>query len=364
MLKRSCIYISKDLLKRGISLLFLISFVFVFLFVLGNVPAAEGQNSPRNYGELLSKAQAAGSVRIIVKLDMPFASEGVLSTSRAAVDQQQSRISRVQDELHESLSQHNATGIKRYKYIPYTAMEVDPAALTALSSHPLVISFEEDTPVPPTLTQSVPLIKADQAWVSGYTGSGWTVAILDTGVDKSHSFFSGGKVAAEACFSTISASSTSFCPNGLSSQTGSGAGVNCSETINGCSHGTQVAGIVAGKADSINGVAKDANIIAIQVFSKVTGTKCTDYNLTSPCALSYTSAQDAALEYVYSLRTTYNIAAVNMSLGGGRYYSHCDSERSSTKAAIDNLRSAGIATIIPSGNDYYCDSLSGGNHKI
>ena len=253
-------------------------------------------------------------------------------------------------------------------------MEVDATALTALIANPLVASIGEDKPVPPTLTQSVPLIKADQAWTAGYTGSGWTVAILDTGVDKTHSFIGAGKVVAEACFSTTSSSdhSTTVCPNGLSSQTGSGAGVNCvgqyGTAIYGCDHGTHVAGIAAGKdgiysGNPINGVAKDANIIAIQIFSRFTGTDCTDSGYSSPCAYSWTSDQDLALEHVYALRTTYNIAAVNMSIGGGRYYSNCDVDSGSTKAAIDTLRAVGIATVISSGNGDpttgigYCDSI-------
>ena len=46
--------------------------------------------------------------------------------------------------------------------------------------------------------------------------------------------------------------------------------------------------------------------------------------------------------------TTYNIDAVNMSLGGGQYSSHCDTD--SRKQIIDLLRGAGIATVISAGN--------------
>jgi hypothetical protein len=44
---------------------------------------------------------------------------------------------------------------------------------------------------------------------------------LDTGVDKTHPFLS-GKVVAEACFSN-----NGNCPNGKTTQIGSGAGVPC-----------------------------------------------------------------------------------------------------------------------------------------
>ena len=47
---------------------------------------------------------------------------------------------------------------------------------------------------------------------------------------------------------------------------------------------------------------------------------------------------------------------MNLSLGGGKYSANCDSEPE--KPAIDNLRSAGIATVVASGNDGYRDSIS------
>jgi subtilisin family serine protease len=101
-----------------------------------------------------------------------------------------------------------------------------------------------------------------------------------------------------------------------------------------------VSGIVAGKSDTASGVAKEANLIAVQVFSRVgTGVG------------SYSSDQILGLQRVYALRGNYAIDAVNMSIGGGSYSANCDSSQSATKAAIDNLRSVGIATVIASGND-------------
>ena len=43
----------------------------------------------------------------------------------------------------------------------------------------------------PTLAESVPLIGGPAAWAAGYTGAGWTVAVLDTGIDKTHPFLAG-----------------------------------------------------------------------------------------------------------------------------------------------------------------------------
>ena len=102
----------------------------------------------QDYGPLLARAQAAGSIRIIVRLDTPFVADGLLSPEGAA--EQQSRISRMQEQLCAALTEYKVKGIKRSKYTPFMAMEVDSAALRALIAHPLVASIEADAPVPPT----------------------------------------------------------------------------------------------------------------------------------------------------------------------------------------------------------------------
>lgn len=317
-------------------------------------------NTP-SYDELIAKAQTKGMVRIIVGLNVPFQPEADVSRSQAI--QQRQRIARVQDELIQRMLSYNITFVKKLSIIPYVVLEVDALALQKLVSDPEVASIEEDAPIPPTLSDSIPLIGADTVWSFGYSGFGQTVAILDSGIDKTHPFLT-GKVVAEACYSTNSTlyNATTICPNGLEEQIGSGAGVNCSTLISGCNHGTHVAGIAVGKGANFSGVAKDATLIAIQVFSRfednAKSTPCADKQLSSPCVQSFTGDQLEALEWVYTLRNNYNIAAVNMSLGGEEYFSPCDSWFPSTKALIDNLRSVGIATVIASGNDSYTNAIS------
>ncbi len=102
----------------------------------------------QDYGKLLARAQETGRIRIIVKLNTSFVPEGQLS-AREALDQQ-ARISSTQDQLCADLAPYKATGIKKFKYSPHIAMEVDLTALKALMSHPLVLSLEEDAPSPPT----------------------------------------------------------------------------------------------------------------------------------------------------------------------------------------------------------------------
>ena len=314
---------------------------------------------------LRSKAASAGTTRVIVGTRVPFAAEGRMSAGD--VTKQRNEIAAAHSALLGKVPAlgHRPETIKRFTTIPFMALEVTAAELEQLAALTDVTSIEEDRLSAPDLAQSVPVIGGPTAWASGYTGLGQTVAILDTGVDKVHPFLS-GKVQSEACYSTTSAlgGATSICPGGVAASTASGSAMPYASGVcpaGACDHGTHVAGIAAGNGASLpgvgySGVAKDASIIAIQVFSKLTGAAC---GAATACAMSYDSDQIKALERVYALRTTYNIAAVNMSLGGGSYSSQsvCDLASSSQKAAIDNLRAVKIATVISSGNSGYSSSM-------
>lgn len=320
--------------------------------VLANRPAQAPPLSVPHFDDLQAGLQEKGNVQVIVRFSAAqvpqgFAAEGKLKNPKA-MEAQRAAIAHLQDVVANRLPQQSAAKAKRFKHIPFMAVEVDQQGFQDLLNSPEIDLVEMDVPVPPSLTQSIPLIGGDGSGLfSGYSGAGQAVAILDTGVETSHPFF-GGRVVEEACYSTtVSGQSTSVCPNGLNEQVGPGSGVNCSSGIIGCDHGTHVAGIAAGNGGSMTGVAKDADIIAIQVFANFGGS-----------AMSWSSDQIKALERVYALRDTYNIAAVNMSLGGGSYSSYCDDSRASLKTAIDNLRSVGIATVIATGNNGYTNSIS------
>ncbi|MBP6418324.1 MAG: S8 family serine peptidase, partial [Giesbergeria sp.] len=311
--------------------------------------------------ELSSAAQKNGSVRVIVGVRVAFAPEAKLAATIAA--QQRSEISSAQATVLSRLpaSVKPASTVRRFASIPYLAMSVTPQELQALQQMPEVTSIQEDRAVYPTLVDSVPFVGGTTVWSGGYSGAGQTVAVLDTGVDKTHPFLA-GKVVAEACFSSSYAAGglTSVCPGGVETSTAPGSGAPC-VGASGCSHGTHVAGIVAGNNGPSNapaGVAKDANIIAMQVFSIYNSKENCEDGI-APCTTSSFSDIIMALEQVYAWRNNYSIAAVNMSLGGGRYDSQstCDAENASVKAAIDNLRAVGIASVIASGNEGYTDSM-------
>jgi subtilisin family serine protease len=306
----------------------------------------------------LTESHAAGPLRVIVMIEV----------AEGGGPEQTEHIKRAA-----STVLAGTTGIARtvrtYDHFPFVAMEVaDKDGLMALGAMPEVRMVVPDrlnhlsenkkaetgTFTPQIYPQNVDRIGAQLAWNAGYTGAGWYVAIPDTGVLTTHELFAGKNIV-EACFS-----SANDCPNGQTTMFGRGAAQPFDNTFASYEHGTHVAGIAVGNSGKLFGVAKDASLIAIQVFSRFTApADCSP--LTPPCLASFDSDELAALDYIYSVRETYPIAAVNMSFGGDTFPSQslCDTSGNNPlyKIAIDNLRSAGIASVVASGNDGLCGSI-------
>ncbi|MFI1018748.1 S8 family serine peptidase [Streptomyces sp. NPDC020965] len=248
------------------------------------------------------------------------------------------------------------TTLQSFTTLPIVTLDVDRAGLDRLAAQPGVVSVTEDMAVPPTLNESVPRIGANKAHAAGRTGAGSAIAVLDTGVASGHPFLA-GRVVAEACFSTINPAkhATSLCPNGTPQQQGPGSadsGTGACATITNCDHGTHVAGIAAGGSAVAggpnSGVAPGADIVAIQVFSKIDSPEVCGPS--APCVMSFDSDQIAGLEKVLQLKQAGTpIVAANLSLGMGDHVTACDTDP--IKLAIDSLRAAGVATVIAAGNN-------------
>lgn len=321
---------------------------------------------------IAAAAQADGHVRVIVLLNAPNVANQARPNA-ATIASIKSRVAALQSSV---LAHHFGDAVNlrpgrgfvrhhtRFEITPGFVVNVDATELEALAADPAVKSITIDHLKRTKLLQSLPLIGQPTAYTNGATGAGWAVAVLDTGVQANHEFLS-GKVVAEACFSNAAGNGggVSLCPNGLSSQTGAGAAdsttANCiNGSINLCQHGTHVAGIAAGFNTSFNsgeptsGVARDGKIFAIQVFTRFNSAAACSPD-PAPCVASFDSDEVLALDYVFQHLTPVagiGVASVNMSLGGGpNTSSACDGDVQ--KAAIDNLRAAGVLTAIASGND-------------
>jgi subtilisin family serine protease len=341
-----------------------------------------------NFNQLMRIASQKGFVRVIVQMDVP---ELQLLTERSnsfhtgfqksvinsqPVDGAQSElrdqialnadfqldqaISRSRNEILLQLNGTQYRVSRSFKTIPYISMLVTSESLKRLRELPDVINItkEQRFPLPqplvadgetrygPKMMESNTIIGADTAWGMGYDGSGWYVAILDAGILKSHELFQ-GKDIQEHCF----ASGDSFddreigsCPNGKPEMHGPGAAMHY-RTIY---HGTHVSGIAVGnnRIDRF-GIARGADLIKIQVFTTTSD---------SLGISAWGSDILYGIEYVYSIRNDYPIASINMSFGTQNGYDDFCTEHPMA-AAIANLRAVGIAPVIASGNEWYCNAV-------
>lgn len=153
---------------------------------------------------------------------------------------------------------------------------------------------------------------------AGIDGSGFNVAVIDTGLDASHPLIQPNFTA----FDDFVYGRT--VPYDLDS------------------HGTHVAGIVGARNENI-GVAPDVGLIGLQVFTEIPGRS-------RPGA--YLPDQVEALNWVLQNHQQYNIVAVNMSLGSGFYTSEAEVPYNPTLRLIDQLEQAGVTVVVAAGNEY------------
>jgi subtilisin family serine protease len=256
--------------------------------------------------------------------------------------------------------------------LPVVVTTVDSAGLAALRSDGRVVQVSRNRRHQADVghTTNITNIGAASAWAQGFTGAGQTIAIVDSGVDSTHAFLA-GKVVSEACYSsavrevsgpTYLGASVANCPGADPTQsTAAGSAVPCSLASE-CDHGTHVAGIAAGgTGGSFSGVAPGANLIAMDIFSVFTaqslGGAYTGCGGVPQCAVAWDSDIITGLSRVDDLRSTYSIAAVNLSLGGGSpHTSACDSDP--LAPIIGQLKSHGIAVVVAAGNDSSKTGLS------
>ncbi len=301
----------------------------------------------------------------------------------ASISEMRSAIRHRGEALKRDLALHRISIEHEYRNSPVMLATVDIPQFERLLENEEVISIQLDRPFDleksndlgpvgksasnrvrqarerPQIMDSIGEINAPAVWELGHTGEGQGVVILGNGFHDDHNFLS-GKIVHQACFSReVDDGDESLCRDGTESQTRGRAASYCpSHIYEVCGRGTHAAGIAAGKDEirrqnSLNGVAPDAGIIAIQVFTIARPRYCLD-----GCLRVYPSSLVDALEYVIDIANEYNIGAVNMSgithylsNSRGLLFSACDNHF--LKPAIDTLRALGIATVISAGNGWY-----------
>ncbi|MFM2152482.1 MAG: hypothetical protein RL199_917 [Pseudomonadota bacterium] len=270
-------------------------------------------------------------------------------------------------ELIRSSLRHERFSLERdFPHLPVFAARLDgPQALAALASRAGVAHVHGVREVQPATAPatSVAFIRQDRAVEAAgeaFLGAGTFVAVLDTGLDHA-----GQRTPADtlptAELPAARAGAFGSCVAGAvdaeggRSFTGTGCRIDyvrdfapSDGAADDDGHGTNVAGVVAR-------VAPGTRLIGLDVFRRTTqGPSANSLDVT------------AAIDWAVGERTRYNadaaagrhIAALNMSLGSGKFGKPCGTASDPFALPIRTARAAGILSAVASGNNGYAGALA------
>jgi subtilisin family serine protease len=170
------------------------------------------------------------------------------------------------------------------------------------------------------------LVKAPEVWAKGYTGKGITVAVLDTGIDYNHVDL---KANIWTNTKEIAGNGKDDDGNGYVDDVyGWNFAGNNNNTLDKQSHGTHVAGTIAGVKNSfgVTGIAYDAKLMAV----KVLGDDGSGY------------ASGIADGIYYAVKNGANV--INLSLGA-------NNPTTILMSALEYASSRGVVVVMAAGNE-------------
>jgi subtilisin family serine protease len=247
----------------------------------------------------------------------------------------QAEIEKNQKSVLSQLSASNFSLKHQFNNINGFSGSVTLDGLKSLAAMEEVELIEKDDEVVAHLAQGIPLIHATNPRIS-YDGTGISVAIVDTGIDYTHSKLGGGGF-----------------PN-TKVIGGYDFGDGDTDPLDCQGHGTAVGGIVAGTlaagpGDYIGGVAHNARLYGLKIVEGCGG-----------------SSSDSTIAAAWDWAVTHKnddpnnpIMIINTSFGGGYYTSSCDTFNPTLAMAATNAVNNGITVFVSSGNEGYCGAIAG-----
>ena len=193
-----------------------------------------------------------------------------------------------------------------------------------LSNQSSVVYINPDRPLSPTLSTAAPAVNADFAWQSNYTGAGVAVALIDSGVANHPDLYQGIFPISRVVYQQ------SFVPGNSSAADQYG-------------HGTHIAGLIAGDGLSSTGFLYSKTFKGIAPGAKIVNLRVLDAN-----GSSTDSVVIAAIDKAISLKSTYNIRVINLSMGRAVYESY---KLDPLCQAVEKAWKNGIVVVVAAGNN-------------
>lgn len=244
------------------------------------------------------------------------------------LDESRRRVKDIQKRVLNKLAPGEFEIAYQYRTFAALAGRISATGLLKLEADPDVVAIGPDLVGEFFLGESVPFIRADQVHSSlGVTGTGATVAVLDSGVDAAHQDL-GGDIILEGAFHFL--------------EQGANSGPGAPDTFG---HGTFTSGIITSDGNQApKGVAPDAWILPIKVGDAASAPHSSDVCM--------------AIDYVIENRDNYDISVMSISFGfvdiEPSYLDCCDLLHPTLtvlSSAFGEARDRGIITFAASGRD-------------
>ncbi len=320
------------------------------------------------------------SIAVIVLLEEPSLIEYMTQNgldSRSSIDDQKAYVSDLkatQDaifgEITAGRSEITQIGPSFTKVLNGFMLRVPASEIQSVREIDGVKSVSKAREYEPALSNSVPLINADDVWTMGpgYTGDGITIAVIDTGIDYTHAMLGGSGNPADysgndpdiiepGSFPTAKViggydfAGTDYDAGG---DYGSPTPTPDPDPLDEYGHGTHVASIAAGlNIDFGSGVAPDALLYAVKIFGAYGSTNLTLHGIEwsmDPQGLGHLAEP---------------VDVINMSLGAD--WGPAD-EMDPEFIAVENATAIGVVVVASAGNagdsSYIVGSPSTGDSAI
>lgn len=294
-----------------------------------NAYALDAETALAN-SNIMSRLKAGQSVDLIVEYDDTSIQQIANTMRKSKVRQvddanitafKVKELSSLKEDVDGSFNRADMQHLKTYEHLPMSFKRfTSESALKDFLANANVKAVYENERMHKVLAQSLPLINQPTVATAGLEGLGTTVAVIDDGIDYTNSAFGG-------CSAPNAPSTTCrvvYTQNFAATSSASNA------------HGTNVSAIVLG-------VAPLTKIAMLNVFDS------TD--------LASVSDITNAINWAIANKATYNIVAINMSLGGDtKFTSVCNSDWSRTP--VNNAKNAGITVVVASGNSAFTDGIA------